>query len=206
MFSILFAVIRISFSKSALDISRLVSLRASTRWCDAQHHPHEQAGSLLHKAASITFSAMGCGDRLPALRWLWGWASSLAMVLGRAFSSAMVVGTGFQLGDGCGAGFQLCEGCGAGFQLCDGCGGGLPAWRWLWGRASSLPFRHLPVGGATLRSPTTLKPLHAHKEVCDALAHLASLRFNSDASALNCDETLSAVSPPAGARPATMAP
>ena len=127
MFSILFAVIRISFSKSALDISRLVSLRASTRWCDAQHHPHEQAGSLLHKAASITFSAMGCGDRLPALRWLWGWASSLAMFLGRAFSSAMVVGTGFQLGYGCGAGFQLCDGWVEGFQLCDVCGGGLPA-------------------------------------------------------------------------------
>ncbi len=118
MFSILFAVIRISFSKSALDISRLVSLRASTRWCDAQHHPHEQAGSLLHKAASITFSAMGCGDRLPALRWLWGWASSLAMVLGRAFSSAMVVGTGFQLGDGCGAGFQPGDGCGGGLPAC----------------------------------------------------------------------------------------
>ena len=118
MFSILLAVIRISFSKSALDISRLVSLRASTRWCDAQHHPHEQAGSLLHKAASITFSAMGCGDRLPALRWLWGWASSLAMVLGRAFSSAMVVGTGFQLGDGCGAGFQPGDGCGGGLPAC----------------------------------------------------------------------------------------
>ena len=137
MFSILFAVIRISFSKSALDISRLVSLRASTRWCDAQHHPHEQAGSLLHKAASITFSAMGCGDRLPALRWLWGPASSLAMVVGRASSSAMVVGRASSLAMvvGRASSSAMVVGrasssamvVGAGFQPGDGCGGGLPA-------------------------------------------------------------------------------